>query len=305
MKKINYHRLFIFLTILFLGILISIKSKAQSGLLLTCPPSVNCIPNITAAGGITGSGISRVVPVFLTPTSVGNSIIASFSSPTPCVVIGSGLGDASSILKLSTTNAGFLEPRMSTGAKTSIPVPAEGLQLYDNTIHLPQWYNGTTWKNFDSPNTTVIAGEGITITGSQPTFTIAQSNPIMMGSITITSAQLATSASTTLTVIPAVAGKIIDVIEMSAVTNYGGATYLLGGQISFKYQGGTQVMFNIPATFLTVSTSTNIAKLVTGAWGSGIVNATNTNFILSFSAANFTTGNGNLVIYYSYYLITP
>lgn len=52
---------------------------------------------------------------------------------------------ASAILSASSTTRGFLPPRMTTTQKNAIASPAEGLIVYDTTLRLPQFYNGTLW----------------------------------------------------------------------------------------------------------------------------------------------------------------
>ena len=56
--------------------------------------------------------------------------------------------NASAILQADATTQGFLPPRMTTVQKLAIASPAEGLQVYDLTLHQMSYYNGTTWINF-------------------------------------------------------------------------------------------------------------------------------------------------------------
>ena len=52
---------------------------------------------------------------------------------------------ASALLQLSSTTKGFLPPRMTTSEKLAITSPATGLQVYDTTLNLMSFYNGTSW----------------------------------------------------------------------------------------------------------------------------------------------------------------
>jgi hypothetical protein len=52
---------------------------------------------------------------------------------------------ASAQLEMISTTQGFLPPRMTTTQKNAIATPATGLQIYDNTLNRPCFYNGTTW----------------------------------------------------------------------------------------------------------------------------------------------------------------
>jgi hypothetical protein len=55
---------------------------------------------------------------------------------------------ASSIFTITSTTQGFLVPRMTTTQKNAISSPAEGLEVYDLTLHQRSYYNGTTWINY-------------------------------------------------------------------------------------------------------------------------------------------------------------
>jgi hypothetical protein len=62
------------------------------------------------------------------------------------VGIGTPTPDASAILDLSSTNRGFLAPRMTTAQRTAIAAPAAGLLVYDVTDNCYYYYNGT-WNS--------------------------------------------------------------------------------------------------------------------------------------------------------------
>lgn len=53
---------------------------------------------------------------------------------------------ASSIVTLSSTSKGLLPPRMTTSQKNAISSPAEGLTVYDLTLHKLYVYDGSTWQ---------------------------------------------------------------------------------------------------------------------------------------------------------------
>ncbi len=53
--------------------------------------------------------------------------------------------DPSAMLDITSTNKGFLPPRMSHSAILAIKSPAEGLIVYDSTLHKPLYYNGSQW----------------------------------------------------------------------------------------------------------------------------------------------------------------
>lgn len=56
-----------------------------------------------------------------------------------------GAPDASAILDTASTTQGLLPPRMTTTQVGLIASPAEGLLVYDLTVHAWKGYNGTEW----------------------------------------------------------------------------------------------------------------------------------------------------------------
>jgi hypothetical protein len=80
----------------------------------------------------------------------GNNFQARLSGTTnPALSIGNGAtaAHASSILDLTSTNRGFLPPRMTTTEKNAIASPATGLVVYDSTTNKLCCYNGSTWND--------------------------------------------------------------------------------------------------------------------------------------------------------------
>jgi hypothetical protein len=53
--------------------------------------------------------------------------------------------NASAILDVASTTQGFLPPRMTTTQRNAIASPAAGLIVYDTTLNLPHFFNGTIW----------------------------------------------------------------------------------------------------------------------------------------------------------------
>ena len=49
------------------------------------------------------------------------------------------------LLEVTSTTQGFLPPRMTTTEKNAITSPATGLMVYDTTLNVITYYNGTTW----------------------------------------------------------------------------------------------------------------------------------------------------------------
>ena len=56
--------------------------------------------------------------------------------------------NASAQFQVDSGTRGVLFPRMTTTQKNAISSPAEGLEVYDLTLHQKSYYNGTTWINY-------------------------------------------------------------------------------------------------------------------------------------------------------------
>ncbi len=67
---------------------------------------------------------------------------------TSAVGIGTTSPASSSVLDVESTTRGILIPRMTTEERMAIPSPAEGLLVYDHTLHCFYYFNGSLWKKF-------------------------------------------------------------------------------------------------------------------------------------------------------------
>lgn len=63
------------------------------------------------------------------------------------VGIGTTTPAATSMLDITSTTAGLLKPRMTTGQRTAIASPATGLEVFDLTTNTTWFFNGTIWVN--------------------------------------------------------------------------------------------------------------------------------------------------------------
>jgi hypothetical protein len=66
------------------------------------------------------------------------------------LAIGSSTANASAKLDVQSTALGFLPPRMTTTQKNAISSPAEGLIVYDLTLHKLCVYTGSAWETVTS-----------------------------------------------------------------------------------------------------------------------------------------------------------
>jgi len=61
------------------------------------------------------------------------------------LLIGTITDEASSLVTMNSTTKGFLPPRMTTTQRNAIASPAAGLQVYDTTLNVMLYFNGTIW----------------------------------------------------------------------------------------------------------------------------------------------------------------
>jgi hypothetical protein len=81
------------------------------------------------------------------------------------------LNSPSVLFGLSSITKGFLKPRMTTTQRNAIVTPATGLEVYDTTLNLPYYFNGSAWVAVGSGG-----GSGLTslnaLTASTQTFAV-------------------------------------------------------------------------------------------------------------------------------------
>ena len=86
-------------------------------------------------------------------------MIASYSlTAQVAITTDSSSADASAMLDVQSTVKGFLPPRMTEANRDAISNPAEGLIVYNTTTHKPNFYNGTSWMNYDGTYAEVVVG---------------------------------------------------------------------------------------------------------------------------------------------------
>jgi len=91
--------------------------------------------NFAIAGGNSAGDI------VISPFSAKGVLINSNSSAHP---------DASAMFEIDSTTQGFLSPRMTTVQKDAIASPAEGLTVYDITLHKLSVWTGAAWETVTS-----------------------------------------------------------------------------------------------------------------------------------------------------------
>ena len=81
---------------------------------------------------------------------------------------------ASALMEVTSTTLGFLPPRMTTTQKNAISSPASGLVVYDSTLNVLNFYNGSSWTSGSSGGTvTSVAALTLGTTGTDLSSTVA------------------------------------------------------------------------------------------------------------------------------------
>ena len=80
-----------------------------------------------------------------TTTYTGFSSVRAIEAPRGGAYFNTTSVNASAVLQADSTTQGFLPPRMTTTQKNAIASPATGLMVYDTTLNVITYYNGTTW----------------------------------------------------------------------------------------------------------------------------------------------------------------
>lgn len=121
----------------------NVGGSAQSGYQFRLTNSAYIGGQLRVDGNTTINATVTVVGVTVltggrTVVRDGNSLLVGGSS-------GSDTPDASALTEIRTTTKGFLPPRMTTTQKNAIATPAAGLMVYDTTLNVISYYNGTMW----------------------------------------------------------------------------------------------------------------------------------------------------------------
>ena len=143
--------------------LISVKGQYNTGVGTNVGYNLTTGTNNTIVGyytglGITTGGKNTIIGANISglATSLSNTIILAdgdgviryYCNSAGSTGIGTTTPSASAKLEITSTTQGVLLPRMTTTQKNAISSPAEGLEVYDLTLHQKSYYNGTTWINY-------------------------------------------------------------------------------------------------------------------------------------------------------------
>jgi hypothetical protein len=193
--------------------------------------------------------------------------------------IGTTTPHASAKLDITSTDKGFLPPRMTSSQRTSIQNPATGLMVYqtDGTAGL-YYHNGTAWIYIINSTTNVVS---ITNGGTGTNTATGTGSVVLSNSPSLTTPNIGVASGTSLALTATTAGTST---STGALTVVGGAG--IGGQI---FAGGIQ---NTPIGNTTASSGAFTSLSATGSLTGGNSNSSS----ISGFTANVITISTNYSI---------
>jgi hypothetical protein len=112
-----------------------------SNVIKTANGQMDFCGNTGQAGGFGSFTPSEILTIKGSTTAALGSVGIGTTSPV-----------ASAKLQINSTTMGFLPPRMTTTEINAIVSPAEGLIVYNTTLHELCFYDGTGWRKFSHSN---------------------------------------------------------------------------------------------------------------------------------------------------------
>lgn len=107
-------------------------------------------------------------------TVLGNSS-TSYSAIFGNLLLGTTTNETTALLNMVSTSKGFLKPRMTTTQRDAITSPATGLEIFNTTTGVPNYYNGSAWTATGTGSGTVTSVAALTLgtTGTDLSSTVA------------------------------------------------------------------------------------------------------------------------------------
>jgi len=91
------------------------------------------------------------------------------------LLLGTTTNETTALLNMVSTSKGFLKPRMTTTQRDAITSPATGLEIFNTTTGVPNYYNGSAWTATGTGSGTVTSVAALTLgtTGTDLSSTVA------------------------------------------------------------------------------------------------------------------------------------
>jgi hypothetical protein len=198
------------------------------------------------------------------------------------------INNASVLFGLSSITKGFVMPKMTSSDRTGISSPLKGLEVFDTTLNIPYFYNGTTWKgvqevlvsatNIKTINGTTILGSGdLTVNGGITTLnTLTASTQTFATSTTGTDFTISSATSTHTFNLPSASATNRGLLTSADWTTFNNKLGYTGATADLDLNTNNLYLNNVydkfvntaaSATLITLTTSTASRYSITGSGG--------------------------------------
>ena len=181
--------------------------------------------------------------------------------------IGTTTPHASAKLDITSTNKGFLPPRMTSAQRTSIPSPAAGLMVYqtDGTIGL-YYYNGTAWIYIINSTTNVVS---VVNGGTGTTTSTGTGSVVLNTSPTLITPTLGAASGISLSLSGALTGGNS---STSNISGFGATIVPISANYTLSSTDNGEIIQSTAATAITITIPTGLPigfNCTVVQWGAG------------------------------------
>ena len=198
------------------------------------------------------------------------------------------INNASVLFGLSSITKGFVMPKMTSSDRTGISSPLKGLEVFDTTLNIPYFYNGTSWKgvqevlvsatNIKTINGTTILGSGdLTIGGGITTLnTLTASTQTFAVGSSGTDFTISSATSTHTFNLPTASASARGLLSSANWTTFNSKLGYTGATADLDLNTNNLYVNNVydkfvytaaSATLITLTTSTASRYAITGSGG--------------------------------------
>lgn len=259
--------------------------------------------NVRILSGYGGTNLNGG-DIFLTPaipngTGLSGNVILNNDGTTTYgkTGIGTASPNVSSILDITSTTLGFLQPRMTTTQRNAIATPATGLQVYNTTTNTNDTYNGTAWVSgggaISGTSGQVAYFNGTNSITSNAAFAFTPTSQLLVNNSVTAASAIARGTNFTPTLTAAANGDVLVGLDISPTFTNGAFTSV--ANYALKVLGNSSFTSSIASgtsnQFTTTQTTANSSDLLDGAFGIDYTFNAATGTELVTRAMNFRTFN--------------